>query len=70
MKTIADLHSRITHGLNDKARTLSDALARGNPRTFEEYKAAVGRIGGLRDAADIVNDAFHAFLEGDDDVTT
>lgn len=63
MKLMEDLHRNIASKMNEKARAIADEMAGGGCKNFEEYRLMVGRIRGLRDAADCINDAFKEFSE-------
>lgn len=49
--------------LEAEIRSLSEALSAGALSTFEEYKYYAGKIAGLRDAADLIDEAV-AILDG------
>lgn len=66
MDLIASIKERLIQGLNEKAETLSSQLAKGQATDFTAYREKVGRIGGLRDAADLIDETFRRLTDEDE----
>lgn len=58
-----ELHAAIAVKINDKATAITDELASGGARNIEEYRRMTGRLQGLRDAAEIINECFRREAE-------
>lgn len=52
-----DLRSRFRQKIEDAHATAANQLAQGYATTFEDYRERVGRLKGLRDAIDLLEDA-------------
>ena len=50
-----------------KMRKVADELSSGRAADFSEYKRGVGRIQGLRDGLDAVDEVFKQLLDEQDD---
>lgn len=64
---LLSVRDAIKSQLVEKMRQRSDALSSGRAADFADYKQTVGRIQGLRDAFDAVDDVFNRLLDEQSD---
>jgi hypothetical protein len=67
MKTMRDLRDSIVRKLEAEGLKLSARIAGGSAGDFAEYKNMTGRIKGLSDAIDVVNEVFNKLLDEEND---
>lgn len=66
MKSIVDIKVALREKIVEQMRGVSDKIASGTCKDFAEYRQAVGRIAGGRDALDAVDAVFHKLLDEDE----
>lgn len=64
---LLSVRDAIKSQLVEKMRQRSDALSSGRASDFADYKQNVGRIQGLRDAFDAVDEVFNRLLDEQSD---
>lgn len=66
MRTMYELRDKLKGEIVARMRKISDELSSGRAADYPEYKRGVGRIQGLKDGLDAVDDVFRKFDdEGD-----
>lgn len=60
---LKDVHDAIQKGIDARMERLAFDLAGGGAPDYAKYREGVGRIKGLKDAKDIVSEAFKKDIE-------
>lgn len=67
MKSSYDVKSRIISAIEEKVVRVRNEVAGGSARDFAEYRHMCGRVRGLIDAVDIMNDVFKELNDDGDE---
>ena len=64
---LMDIRDRLKKNLAVAMQALSDQLSAGRPVDYPAYTKLVGRIKGLRDAMDVIDQTFNKIIDEDQD---
>lgn len=64
---VLQIRESLLAGMVEQMQALQNRISAGQAIDFASYKQQVGRIQGLKDAVDVVNDTFRALLNEEDD---
>lgn len=66
MKSMVDIRHTLRAEIAEQMQGTADKLAAGTCKDYAEYRQAVGRIAGGRDALDAVDAVFHKLVSDDE----
>jgi len=64
---LREYRERVRARLADKISARTETLADGAVSSFEQYRRISGEIGGLKEALDVLDEAYRQMLEHDED---